>query len=92
MATPSVNKTPQTRSGSNSNVTPAKKTLTPEQRAQKQLIAKIKRLNMKLAKVKAVAVDMHGKSTKANEFSARQVEKWSKDILSIINKAENGSN
>lgn len=85
--------TPPVRKPAAAGQTPAtagqKKPLTPEQKIQRQLIAKVKRLNLKLSKVKAVAVDMHTKSSKANEFSARQVEKWSKDILSIINKPEN---
>lgn len=66
----------------------AKKPLTPEQKAQRQIVAKVRRLNLKLSKVKEIASSMNDKSSKANQFSARQVESWAKEILSIINKPE----
>lgn len=59
--------------------------LSPEEKIQQQLLAKIKRLNFKLSKAKSVAVAMEHSATRNNDISARQVEGWAKDIINIIN-------
>lgn len=56
-----------------------------EEKIRQQLLAKIKRLNLKLSKAKSVAVSMEHASTRNNEVSARQVESWAKDLINIIN-------
>lgn len=62
-----------------------KAALTETEKAHQRSLAKIKRLNMKLAKIKAISVNMHSLSTRTNEISSRQVEHWSNQIIKILN-------
>jgi len=59
--------------------------LSESQRREQQLLAKIKRLNLKLSRVKAVSVHMGNIADRTNEVSSRQVEDWSKKINSALN-------
>lgn len=59
----------------------------PKTHEQQQLVLaskKIKRLNGKLARTRDIAVAMVTKSHRSNEISAREVERWAKDILKLI--------
>lgn len=64
----------------------SKSQLTPEQRTQQQLLNKIKRLNLKLAKVKQVAVHMEREASTKNMISAHELRNLSKSLLKILNQ------
>lgn len=59
--------------------------LSEAQRREQQLLQKIKRLNTKLSKVKAISTQMNIISHKTNEVSSRQVEDWAKKITEVLN-------
>ena len=78
--------TPQPRSAAPAAKKPVSRAqLTDAQKREQQLLAKIKRLNLKLAKVKSVAVSMSTISNRHNEVSATQTNAWAKTILDTIN-------
>ena len=65
---------------------PAKKqAVTETEKAHQRALAKIKRLNMKLSKIKGIAVNMESIANRTNEVSSRQVEDWGKKINTILN-------
>ncbi len=69
-----------------SKATPtSRKQLTPEQRAVQDALKKVKRLNVKLSRVKQLAVSMDNATTKHSEFTARQIKQWSTQLLNILN-------
>lgn len=59
--------------------------VTETEKAHQRSLAKIKRLNMKLAKIKGIAVNMESIASRTNEVSSRQVEDWGKKINAILN-------
>jgi hypothetical protein len=63
----------------------SRKQLTETEKREQILLAKIKRLNLKLSKVKAISVNMGSIASRTNEVSSRQVEDWSKKINVILN-------
>jgi hypothetical protein len=67
-----------------------RKASTPEEKAHQRTLAKVKRLNQKLSKIKAISVNMAVISNRNNTISSRQVEAWSKQIRDVLNvKDEN---
>lgn len=58
--------------------------LTPQQKVEQMYLKKVKRLNLKLTKVKQVAVTMLQMSRRHNDISSHQVEVWAKQILNIL--------
>lgn len=67
---------------------PAKRTkssLTPAEREKQIILAKVRRLNLKLSKTKQIAVHMNMISSKNNQVSSGQVAEWSKKLLEILN-------
>jgi hypothetical protein len=63
----------------------ARPAVTETEKAHQRALAKIKRLNMKLSKIKGIAVNMESIANRSNEVSARQVEDWGKKINTILN-------
>lgn len=59
--------------------------LTLEEKKIRSLLAKVKRLNMKLSKAKDVSVHMQNIANRTNQVSSRQVEDWSKQLNKVIN-------
>lgn len=59
--------------------------LSPEEKQKQQLLAKIKRLNVKLSRVKDVAVNMSNIASRTNEVSSRELELYAKRIIDLLN-------
>lgn len=66
-----------------------RKAVTPEEKAHQRTLAKVKRLNLKLSKIKAISINMSTIATRNNAISSRQVEAWSKQIRDILNVPDN---
>ena len=69
---------------------PAKKqaprpAVSEAEKAHQRALAKIKRLNLKLSKIKDISVNMGSVANRTNEVSSRQVDDWSKKINVILN-------
>jgi hypothetical protein len=62
-----------------------RRAVTPEEKAHQRTLAKVKRLNTKLSKIKAISINMSTIATRNNAVSSRQVEAWSKQIRDILN-------
>lgn len=62
--------------------------LTPAQAVEQRYLKKVRRLNMKLTKVKNLAVEMLKVSQRHNDISSHQVQKWAKDLLNILGQKD----
>lgn len=69
----------------NRPVPTSRKQLTPEQRAVQDSLKKVKRLNVKLAKIKQVALQMEKFSQQHQTVPAKYIKRWSEQVLSILN-------
>lgn len=66
-----------------------KKHLTPEQRNHQNALARAKRLNMKLTRIKLLAAELDkAVASGKTSVSTKQVAKWSQQIKDILNIKE----
>jgi hypothetical protein len=62
-----------------------RKPLTAEQKAHQRTLAKTKRLNLKLAEVKKIALHLEAVADKNQNVSPQQVKAWAKRLKTILN-------